>query len=205
LGFALLGLAAALIGSLAPALQAARIMPAVGLRNLGDAVDPRRRPPIAPALALMLAGGGCALMPAVGGVALFGYLSIALLLAGGIAVMPWLARALLAPLARRSGVSPVANLAIARLWGAPSQAAVALSGIVASVGLMIAMAVMVASFRGSVDAWLDAILSADIYVSAQGATPFDPAEQVRMRHIPGIATVDFGAQILSCWPRTARR
>jgi putative ABC transport system permease protein len=205
LGFALLGLAAALIGSLAPALQAARIMPAVGLRNLGDAVDPRRRPPIAPALALMLAGGGCALMPAVGGVALFGYLSIALLLAGGIAVMPWLARALLAPLARRSGVSPVANLAIARLWGAPSQAAVALSGIVASVGLMIAMAVMVASFRGSVDAWLDAILSADIYVSAQGATP----SIRRSRYECGIFPVSprwiSVPRILSCWPRTARR
>lgn len=194
LGFALLGLVAALIGSLAPALQAARIMPAVGLRNLGDAIDPRRRPRVLPALALMLAGVLCALMPAVGGIALLGYLSIGLLLAAGIALMPWLARALLAPLARRPLPSPVAQLAIARLWGAPSQAAVALSGIVASVGLMIAMAVMVASFRGSVDDWLDAILSADLYVSAQGGTPFDIAAQVRLRHLPGIATVDFGAQ-----------
>jgi putative ABC transport system permease protein len=194
LGFALLGLAAALIGSLAPALQAARIMPAVGLRNLGDAIDPRRRPRVLPALALMLAGAVCALMPAVGGIALLGYLSIGLLLASGIAIMPWLARALLAPVARRPLPSPVAQLAIARLWGAPSQAAVALSGIVASVGLMIAMAVMVASFRGSVDDWLDAVLSADVYVSAQGGTPFDAAAQARLRHLPGIASVDFGAQ-----------
>jgi putative ABC transport system permease protein len=127
-------------------------------------------------------------------VALLGYLSIGLLLAGGIAIMPWLARVLLAPLARRQGLRPVAALAIARLWGAPSQAAVALSGIVASVGLMIAMAVMVASFRGSVDAWLDAILSADIYVSAQGGAPFDPLLQARLHRITGIAAVEFGAQ-----------
>jgi len=194
LGFAALGLAAALVGSLTPALQAARITPAVGLRNLGDAVDPRQWPRVTPALVLMLAGGMCALMPAIGGMALLGYLSIGLLLAGGIAIMPWLARALLAPLARRSWRSPVTELAIARLWGAPSQAAVALSGIVASVGLMIAMAVMVASFRGSVDDWLDAILTADIYVSAQGGAPFDTAQQARMRQVPGIAAMDFGAQ-----------
>lgn len=194
LGFALLGLAAALIGSVTPALSAARIAPAVGLRHAGDIVDPRRRPPVMPALALMLAGSASAMMPAVGGIALFGYLSIGLLLAGGIAAMPWLARALLAPLAGRRMLSPVAQLAIARLWGAPSQAAVALSGIVASVGLMIAMAVMVASFRGSVDDWLDAILTADIYVSAQGAAPFDPGAQARLKQVPGIAAVEFGAQ-----------
>ncbi|WBO23812.1 FtsX-like permease family protein [Sphingomonas abietis] len=194
LGFAGLGLAAALVGSLIPARQAAGIAPSVSLRNLGDAVDPRRRPAIVPALLLALAGLGFALMPAVHGMSLFGYGAIGLLLAAGIGAMPWLARILLAPLARHRFASPVADLAIGRLWGAPSQAAVALSGIVASVGLMIAMAVMVASFRGSVDDWLGQILSADLYLSADGGTPFDRVAQARMARVPGIDRIDFGAQ-----------
>jgi putative ABC transport system permease protein len=194
LGFAGLGLTAALIGSLLPAHRAARIAPTVSLRNLGDAIDPRTRPAVAPAVLLALIGIGAALMPAVRGVSVFGYAAIGLLLAAGVAIMPWLARVLLAPLARHRFRSLVPELAIGRLWGAPSQAAVALSGIVASVGLMIAMAVMVASFRGSVDDWLNQILSADLYLSADGGTPFDRTAQARLTAVSGVARVNFGAQ-----------
>jgi len=194
IGFATLGLAAALAGSALPARSAATVAPAVALKNLGDAIDPRRTPAILPALVLGIAGIGCALLPAVDGIALFGYLSVALLLAGGIVAMPWLARMLLAPLARRAFASPPLELAVRRLWGAPSQAAVALSGVVASVGLMIAMAVMVASFRGSVDSWLDQILPADLYLNAGGDAPFDPAAQARLAATPGISNAAFGAQ-----------
>ena len=193
-GFAALGIATALIGSLFPARTAARIAPAVALKNLGDAIDPRRTPAILPAVSLAGVGVAAALMPAVGGIALFGYLSIGLLLAGGVAAMPWLARALLAPLARRHFVSPAIELAVRRLWGAPSQAAVALSGIVASVGLMIAMAVMVASFRGSVDEWLGQILPADLYLTAGGDAPFDPTAQRALAGVAGVRHVVFSVQ-----------
>jgi putative ABC transport system permease protein len=102
---------------------------------------------------------------------------MALLLAGGVAAMPWLARLLLAPLQGR-GFGPAAELAVTRLWGAPSQAAIALCGIVASTSLMIAMAVMVSSFRGSVDDWLVQILPDDLYMRFEGpseAGGLDPA------------------------------
>jgi putative ABC transport system permease protein len=194
LGFAALGLGSALIGSLVPANQAARVAPAVALRNLGDAADPRQRPRILPALFLAILGIGLALLPAIHGIALFGYAAIGILLAAGILAMPWLARALLSPLKGRSFQNPVVGLAIGRLWGAPSQAAVALSGIVASVGLMIAMAVMVSSFRGSVDEWLDQILVDDVYLSAQGGTPFDAAARSALAAVPGVAGINFGAQ-----------
>jgi putative ABC transport system permease protein len=192
--FAGLGLAAALVGSLIPARQAASVSASVSLKNLGDAVDPRRRPKIVPALLLAVVGVGLALLPAVHGMSLFGYGAVGLLLAAGITAMPWLARMLLAPLAKARFASPVAQLAVGRLWGAPSQAAIALSGIVASVGLMIAMAVMVASFRGSVDDWLGQILSADLYLSADGGTPFDVAAQKRLTDVVGVGRIDFGAQ-----------
>ena len=195
-GFFALGVAAAVGGSLIPALQGARAAPAVALKNAGDSVDPRD--PLAGRLplTLLIAGVGAAFLPAVGRLPLFGYLSVALLLAAGITAMPWLARTLLAPLARESRRNVPIDLAIQHLHGAPGAAATALCGIVASTALMIAMAVMVTSFRGAVDEWLGDILSGDLYVRSEpGWGGFDAAAQARLAAIPGVKTILFNRQV----------
>ena len=122
---------------------------------------------------------------------------MALILAGGIAVMPALARLLLAPAQRLTGLPPSVDLALKRLWGAPEAAAVALCGIVASTSLMVAMAVMVSSFRGSVDEWLGAVLPADVYLHVEGAEAagLDPAAQARLAATPGVADMRFVRQM----------
>jgi putative ABC transport system permease protein len=189
-----LGLLCALGGSLLPAREASRAQPAVALKNAGDAVDPSTRPRVGIALVLLVLGGACAFAPAVAGLPLLGYVSMALLLAGGVAAMPWLARVLLSPLQARPLRNPSAELAVRRLWGAPSQAAVALCGIVASTSLMIAMAVMVSSFRGSVDDWLGQVLPDDLYMRFQGpsqAAGLNAAEQARLAAVEGVAAVHF--------------
>ena len=174
-GFFALGVAAAVGGSLIPALQGARAAPAVALKNAGDSVDPRDPLTGRLPLTLLVAGVGAAYLPAVGRLPLFGYFSVALLLAAGITAMPWLARMLLAPLARASRRNVPVDLAIQHLHGAPGAAATALCGIVASTALMIAMAVKVTSFRGAVDDWLGEILSGDLYVRSEpGWGGFDP-------------------------------
>ena len=189
-----LGLLCAIGGSLLPAREASRAQPAVALKNAGDAVDPSTRPAIGPALGLLLAGGACAFGPAIGGLPILGYAAMALLLAGGVTAMPWLARALLSPLQGVRFAAPSTELAVRRLWGAPSQAAVALCGIVASTSLMIAMAVMVSSFRGSVDDWLGQVLPDDLYMrlaEPTGSEGLDPAGQARLAAAPGVASVTF--------------
>ncbi|MFC3076547.1 FtsX-like permease family protein [Phenylobacterium terrae] len=186
-----LGLAAALLGSLLPARQAARVQAAQALKNVGDAIDPRAPPGGRIALALLAAGALAAFAPAVGGLPLFGYASIALLLAGGVAAMPWLARVLLSPLQRIGTRRAPLDLALKRLWGAPSQAAIALCGIVASTSLMIAMAVMVTSFRGSVDEWLGQVLPADLYLRLEDGGGFSPEAQAAIAAAPGVARADF--------------
>ncbi len=196
LGFFGLGVAAAVGGSLIPALQGARAAPAVALKNAGDSVDPRD--PLAGwlPLSLLAAGGGTAFLPAVGRLPLFGYLSVALLLAAGITAMPWLARTLLAPLAHAPHRNVPVDLAINHLHGAPGAAATALCGIVASTALMIAMAVMVTSFRGAVDDWLGDILSGDLYVRSEpGWGGFDPAAQARLAAVPGVKSIQFNRQV----------
>jgi putative ABC transport system permease protein len=190
------GVATALAGSYAPAWRAARIAPALALKSEGDQIDPRKPPRISPALAMIGAGSVCALLPAVNRLPVFGYLSMGLLLSGGVAAMPWLARVLLRPLNRADLRIPAFEMALGRLLGVPSQASVALGGIVASTGLMIAMAVMITSFRGSVDDWLESFLSADLYVAAASSEPlFDAETQRRLAATPGVAGIAFSKSL----------
>src|SRR5439155_1270298 len=78
--------------------------------------------------------------------------------------------------------------------GAPGQAAVSLAAIVASFSLMAAMAIMVASFRQSVDDWLNTVLPAELYLrtSHAGDTGYlEPGFEERVRALPQVARADF--------------
>ena len=194
-GFFAFGLLAAVLGSAIPARAAARAMPAAALKNAGDVLDPRRSVPWWPAAALLAAGGGVSLLPAVGRLPLFGFAGMALMLAGGVAGMPWFARTLLAPLARRTRGSVPLQLAVRHLHGAPGEAATALCGIVASTALMIAMATMVTSFRGAVDTWLGQVLGADLYLRTTAGASFDPVTRARLAATPGVDRLAFSRQL----------
>ncbi|MEO8936167.1 MAG: FtsX-like permease family protein, partial [Burkholderiaceae bacterium] len=189
--FFALGLAAALVGSFFPARAAARAAPAIALKSAGsDVVGGRASPWIA--ATLIAAGIVAALMPAVAGLPILGYVAMALLLFGGIAAMPWIAQRLLAPFATsRRPRSVAVDLALRRLWAAPSAASVALCGIVASASLMVAMTVMIASFRHSVDAWLGQLLSADVYLrtGSAGEGGLSADDVARLRRVDGVASV----------------
>ena len=191
LTFLALGVLTSLAGTLAPARNAARAQPAVALKNMGDAVDPAEVPRIWPALLLLALGAAAAFAPPIADMPLLGYGAMALLLAGGVAAMPRLARDLLSLIAARRATSPAVALAVQRLWGAPSQAAVALCGVVASTSLMVAMAVMVTSFRGSVEDWLNQVLPADLYLQVEAGGGFTPQDQARLAATPGVASIGF--------------
>ncbi|MCE3262082.1 MAG: FtsX-like permease family protein [Pseudoduganella sp.] len=196
LAYFALGLGVALLGGLAPALDAARARPAVALKAGTDetALRPLARP--WPGLACLALAGAMAFAPPVAELPIFGYLSIALLLVGAIALMPRLAGMAFRALARHAGASRTApTLALARLANAPGQAGIALGGVLASFSLMVAMAIMVASFRTSVDEWVLRILPADVYARSAAAAiaggGFSPQEQDALRTVPGVARLEF--------------
>ena len=81
MGFFLLGVAAALVGSLLPAREVARAEPAVALKNIADNVDPKSVPRAGTPVILILAGVAASFGPALGGLPMLGYIAIALLLA----------------------------------------------------------------------------------------------------------------------------
>ena len=165
--FFIAGAGVALLGSIAPAMEAARAQPAAALKAGSEdlALAPLSAP--WPALIALVLGAVCTQLPPLSGLPIFGYLAIVLLLVGSIALMPRSAAWLFSRLAARwRGVG--GSLALTRLANAPNQAAIALGGVLASFSLMVAMAIMVSSFRVSVDDWLQQLLSADIYVRVAG-------------------------------------
>jgi len=85
-------------------------------------------------------------------------------------------------------------LALAQLRGAPGQSMVSLAAIVASFSLMAAMAIMVASFRNSVDDWLSAVLPAELYfrTTQSGETAWlEPGLEARVRALPQVERAVF--------------
>jgi len=190
--FFIAGCGVALLGSLSPALEAARARPAAALKAGSEdvALAPLALP--WPGLTAIATGAIFTQLPPVQGLPIFGYLAIALLLLGSIALMPRAAALLFNVLAKRShGLT--GSLSLARLANAPNQAAIALGGVLASFSLMVAMAIMVSSFRDSVDDWLQHLLSADMYVRIQNGgeqARFGTAEQQQIAQLPSVAKLE---------------
>ncbi len=169
-----LGVAAAIAGGWFPARQAQLLPLAQSLKGLGQAATGRRRH--VASLALAGLGAALALLPPVGGIPLGAYLSVALLLVGGITALPWAVGVVYDLLAPRLAHRLLPLLAVERARRVRESAAVAVSGVVASLSLAVALTVMVASFRDSVTRWLDVVLPADLYArTAEGSAAGDAA------------------------------
>ncbi|MBC7415958.1 MAG: ABC transporter permease [Herminiimonas sp.] len=195
--FFVLGTAIAVLGSVAPALEAAQAQLAPALKSGSEDSALSRLGRAWPGLLCLAGGAVLTQAPPVFDLPIFGYLAVALILVGGIALMPRLAALSFTALAaawpeRRGGALPM--LTLARLANAPNQASIALGGVLSSFSLMVAMAIMVASFRVSVNDWLEHLLSADLYVRAATAGDtgsLKPAEQKVIASLPGVAQADF--------------
>jgi putative ABC transport system permease protein len=190
--FFCLGVSAAMLGSFAPAVEAARAAPARALKAGDQERAFGRLRSFWPALLTLVAGGLASLLPPVAGLPLFGYVAIALLLVGTLMLIPRITSVLLslAPIPRGAPQ----RLALLQLRGAPGQAGVSLVAIVASVSLMVSMAIMVASFRSSLDAWLARVLPADVYIraNAQGDSAYlSTGEQMNIAALPGVRHIEF--------------
>lgn len=191
--FVLLGTAAAVLGSLQPALAAARIPVALALKA-GDVEAASRTQagmsPIGIAVLLWAVAGILLLSPPIDGLPLAGYGAIALILIGAICVMPAVLESILR-LLPQTRVVPV-QIAFAHLKGTARQATMSLSAILVSFSLMVAMAVMVTSFRLSLDQWLEKILPADLYLRIGFASEtgyLNPTDLAGLQTLPGVREV----------------
>jgi len=190
--FFALGLGAALIGSFMPALETARTQPSRTLKAGDEEISLQKLRSPLPALTLIFIGGALCFIGPINELPIPGYIAIALLLIGSIALMPRLAHAVFSHLPTPTQSAPY--LAVSQLQGASGRASIGLSGILASFSLMAAMAIMVTSFRVSVDEWLGNMLPAQLYMraAASGDTAyFSAADQLTILNTPGVARAEF--------------
>ena len=192
LAFLMFGSAVASLGAWLPARAAVRQPPAQALKG-GDA-DPApiaRRSWLA-GVALLALGVLLARLPALGGLPVFGYVSVASLLMGGVFLVPMLTVRILQVAPRVDRVVP--DTALAQLKDNIGLSTVSLASIIVSFSLMVAMAIMVYSFRLSFDRWLGKLLPADLQLReplGNDTAYWSPAEQALIAGVPGVLRAEF--------------
>jgi putative ABC transport system permease protein len=166
-----LGMASAFAGGWWPARAAQGMAPAQSLKGLSNAGGGNW--PTSAGLGLIVLAGALAFLPPWHAIPWGAYACVAVLLLGGISLVPQAVSLLLRGL--KGARNPVAALAVARAVDQRHTATAAVAGVVASLSLVVALTVMVTSFRESLIVWLDDVLPADLYVRQDGGISASPS------------------------------
>jgi len=200
---ALVGLVAALAGALGPAAEAAGSPPDTAGRR---SVLERRTHALVPRLALagvaILFLGGIALLLPSGGLPA-GYFALCALIVGSACAIPLLLRVTMPPIARGLGrlFGPLARMAAAGIPAALSRTALAVIALTIALSATVGVGVMIDSFRGTVAAWLERTLAADLYLSgpdrvaARHSAPLPEGLADRVRDVDGVGGLSTGWQV----------
>ncbi len=191
----------ALIAAAAPAIEASRITPLQALRR-GDSRDDASgqylRWPAAGVGCLVLAVLATRLGP-VDGLPLFGFTAALLVVLGLALLVPAVLRGLAARHVRAavSALGIEGRLAVANLAGAVPRLSVSVAALAVSLAMMVAIAVMIGSFRETVVYWISQTLRADLFVSTARRSSLDsaqatisPALESALASDPAVAAVD---------------
>jgi putative ABC transport system permease protein len=192
LAFFVMGTLVAGIGAWLPARAAARQSPARSLKGGDGNFAAVARTSAYSGLALLALGAVLSRLPAVQGLPVFGYAAIAALLFGAVLLVPTLTvRALsLAPRTHRI----VLDTAVAQLRENVGLSTLSLASIIVSFSLMVAMAIMVYSFRVSFDHWLVKLLPADMQLReplGNDTAYWSPADQEKLAGTAGVSRIEF--------------
>ena len=194
------GIPLALLAALVPALEASRVAPTEAVRGT-DRIESRYRlswrqrwlPPI---LAVLAVGFAC--LDSVDGIPLFGYaaclatvFAVAFLVPAVLHVSgragSWLTR-------RWTGVE--ALLANANLSGSIPRISISVAALAVSLSMLTAIAVMIGSFRETVQYWVQQTLQADLYLAPATRSNIYSKSSVSPEVVrlvaanPGVAAVD---------------
>ncbi|MEQ1561913.1 MAG: FtsX-like permease family protein, partial [Nitrospiraceae bacterium] len=187
----LLGTVVSMIGALGPSVEAGRTVTVRALAP-GDYESTRQmRAGLFgwTSLVLMVLGGLCSLMGPIGGLPLFGYVSTLCLLGALSCLAPLCIKAL----AMRPSGTESKTMALGgslRLIAAdqaarhPGRNAVTVSALMVGLSIMIGVAVMVRSFRDTVEVWVNETVMADLIVAPQ-SWPHGKQSGQASRALPG--------------------
>ncbi len=190
--FFLMGTAVASIGAWLPARAAARQAPARSLKGgNGDYSVTAKRGSYA-GIVLLTTGAFLSRLPPVAGLPVFGYAAIAALLFGAVLLVPALTVKALSLAPRTQRV--VFDAAVAQLRENVGLSTLSLASIIVSFSLMVAMAIMVYSFRVSFEHWLVKLLPADMQLRepyGNDTAYWSAADQAGLAMVAGVSRIEF--------------
>ncbi|MFQ5880944.1 MAG: FtsX-like permease family protein [Candidatus Methylomirabilales bacterium] len=194
-----LGLCLSLIAALYPSLQAGRI-------TVREALNPvltgakEKSTGFLPILGLLLLAAAywASRQGPVGSAPVFGYLALVFLILGGSLLTPWAILSFtwgVRSLGRRGGRGG-GLLVASHLQGYLGRNAVAVAAMMTALAMLIGVAIMIGSFRRTVEAWVEETIRADLIVTP--ASRFTRGVQAtlpegllnRVRKTEGVAAVD---------------
>jgi len=195
----IVGVVLSLLSAIQPSIEAAQIRPSIMLRRSGA-------PAPSPALARRAFGAplcfalavACSFAPPIRGIAVFGYIAVLFVVAGFSLLAPEIVRAtsaiFAAPMRRAFGI--VGQLAAASLPASLRRTSIASAALSIAIAMMVAVALMVGSFRVTVDIWVRQTIQSDLWLRpAKGLTNadsalFPPAILDDLRKVGFIAGID---------------
>lgn len=200
IGFAfIVGVPLALVAAVLPALEAFRVTPIGSLRSEAElafrAKLPRRY--MVGAALLFLAAGWFITRSPVAGLPVFGVLAVLAVVFGGVLLVPPALFALQRFRSQSLGWFWVeGELARANIAGALRRVSVSVSAMAVSLAMMVAIAVMISSFRNTVMYWVEQTLQADLFITTPRQTsigdrsPISFEVEDAVASHPGVVAID---------------
>jgi putative ABC transport system permease protein len=191
--------ALSLAAAAGPALEASRLTPVAALRarrfEEDESISIRT---LAAGLGLLIAAAVLCTLDPVGGLPVFGFAAAVAGVFGMALLVPAALRGLRrvgrAPLGRLFGVE--GRLAHSNLSAAIPRLSVSVAALSVALAMMVAIAIMIGSFRETVVYWVSQTLQADLYMSTarrsslDGHSTISPALEQIVRSTPGVEAVD---------------
>jgi putative ABC transport system permease protein len=155
-----------LVSALQPSLEASRVRPTAMIRpGLQQRIAHPRLLAVL-AIVCFIAGALISRVPAIGGIAVAGYVAVLFVVAGFSLLAPAIVRAtsrIFAPILERAfGI--VGRLAAVSLPASLRRTSIASAALSLATGMMVAVALMVGSFRETVRIWVDQTVSSDLWL-----------------------------------------
>ncbi|HEV7921311.1 MAG TPA: FtsX-like permease family protein [Thermoanaerobaculia bacterium] len=191
IGFAV-GMVLSFVSAVQPSLEAARERPGAFIkRGAGSPAGPGRLR-VGPTFCFVVAAL-VARLPPYKGIAVAGYISVLLVVIGFSLLAPAVIK-LIAKIPLPFGI--VGRLASASLPASLRRTSIASAALSIAIGMMVAVALMVGSFRETVHIWVDQTVSSDLWLrpakglSNAGAALFPPQIADELRRVPFVAAFD---------------
>jgi len=190
-----LGVGAGGLASVIPALEAARVPPVQVLRRSDIEEGARVWVPRVGLLGLGLGGAGSAIFLLSDQSLTLTFVGILVIVLGLALMVPFATQVfmrLLRPLSSRIHW----RLAVRGLGRQLSRVGIAIAALMVALSVTIGIALMINSFRATVQNWLDITLYSDIYVSSPAAignrpqANLSPSLEARLAQVEGVATVE---------------